>query len=215
MNMLPLPLHVRETMMGDTGIAVHPDDKRYMHLIGKRAILPLMNRSIPIFADDYVDMQFGTGCVKVTPCHDPNDFEMGKRHNLDFVLIMDDHANINENGGKYCGMERMEARKAVVADLEEQGYLVKIEEHEHSVGGCYRCGTVVEPITSDQWFVKMKPLAEKAIEVVKDHEVSFVPDRFTKIYLNWMENVLGLVHFPPALVGTAGFRHSTATIAEK
>ena len=179
-----------ETMMGDTGIAVHPDDKRYMHLIGKRAILPLMNRPIPIFADDYVDMQFGTGCVKVTPCHDPNDFDMGKRHNLEFVLVMDEHANINENGGKYRGMERMEARKAVVTDLEAQGYLVKLEEHAHSVGGCYRCGTVVEPITSDQWFVRMNPLAEKALEVVKDREVSFVPDRFSKIYLNWMENVL-------------------------
>lgn len=178
-----------ETMMGDTGIAVHPDDKRYAHLIGKRAILPLMNRPIPIFADDYVEMDFGTGCVKVTPCHDPNDFEMGKRHDLEFILVMDEDANINENGGKYQGLDRMAARKAVIADLEAGGWLVKTEDYGHNVGTCYRCRTNVEPITSDQWFVKMAPLAEEALRVVRDGEIQFVPERFTKIYTNWMENV--------------------------
>ncbi|NCB29510.1 MAG: valine--tRNA ligase, partial [Clostridia bacterium] len=178
-----------ETMMGDTGIAVHPDDKRYAHLIGKRAILPLMNRPIPIFADDYVEMDFGTGCVKVTPCHDPNDFEMGKRHDLEFILVMDEDANINENGGKYQGLDRMAARKAVIADLEAGGWLVKTEDYGHNVGTCYRCRTNVEPITSDQWFVKMAPLAEEALRVVRDGEIQFVPERFTKTYTNWMENV--------------------------
>ena len=178
-----------ETMMGDTGIAVNPEDKRYQHLIGKKAILPIMNREIPIFADEYVEMDFGTGCVKVTPCHDPNDFEMGKRHDLEFILVMNDDASINENGGKYQGMSRMDCRKAVVKDLEEQGYLVKVEEYKHNVGSCYRCHTTVEPITSAQWFVKMEPLAKDALDVVYNGDIKFVPERFTKTYTNWMENV--------------------------
>jgi len=177
-----------ETMLGDTAVAVHPEDERYAHLVGKYCILPLVNREIPIIADEYVDREFGTGCVKITPCHDPNDFEVGQRHNLEQVLIMDDNARII-NGGKYNGMDRYEARKAIVADLEQQGYLVKVESHSHSVGICYRCSTTVEPITSEQWFVKMKPLAKEAIRVVEDGTIKFVPERFTKIYLNWMENV--------------------------
>ncbi len=178
-----------ETFMGDTGVAVNPNDERYQHLIGKNCILPIMNRPIPIFADDYVDPEFGTGCVKVTPCHDPNDFEMGQRHNLEQILVFNGDGTVNENGGKYCGMDRYDCREAVIKDLEEGGYLVKIEEHEHNVGTCYRCGTTVEPMTSAQWFVKMKPLAKEAIEVVKDGRVKFVPDRFSKTYLHWMENV--------------------------
>ena len=178
-----------ETMLGDTGIAVNPKDERYKHLIGKRAILPLVGRSIPIFADDYVEMDFGTGCVKVTPCHDPNDFDMGKRHGLEFILILDDKAKINENGGKYQGMDRFDARKAIIRDLEAEGLLVKTEDYTHNVGACYRCGTTVEPVTSKQWFVKMEPLAKAAIDVVRDRTVQFVPDRFSKIYINWMENV--------------------------
>ncbi len=178
-----------ETMMGDTGIAVHPDDERYTHLVGKKAILPLMNRPIPIFADDYVEREFGTGCVKVTPCHDPNDFEMAARHDLEHIAVIDNEGNITKEGGKYAGMTREEARKAVVADLEEQGYLVKVEDYKHNVGTCHRCHTSVEPMESDQWFVKMAPLAEPAIEVVKNGEINFVPERFSKTYLNWMENV--------------------------
>ena len=175
--------------MGDTGIAVHPKDKRYRHLIGKKAILPIMNRPIPIFADEYVEMDFGTGCVKVTPCHDPNDFEMGQRHNLESILVLDEDGKVNENGGPYQGMDRIECRKAIVRDLEEQGYLVKTEDYSHNVGTCYRCHTDVEPITSAQWFVKMAPLAKEAIRVVEDGEIQFVPERFTKTYTNWMENV--------------------------
>jgi len=178
-----------ETMLGDTGIAVSPDDERYKHLIGKMAVLPLMNREIPIFADDYVEKEFGTGCVKVTPCHDPNDFEMGERHSLEQILVIDEHGKINENGGKYQGLDRYEARKKIVEDLKTLGLLVKIENISHNVGECYRCGTTVEPMASRQWFVKMKPLAEEAINVVKDGRVRFVPERFSKIYLNWMENV--------------------------
>ena len=178
-----------ETMMGDTGIAVHPEDKRYQHLIGKKAILPIMNREIPIFADEYVEMDFGTGCVKVTPCHDPNDFEMGKRHDLEFILVMNGDASINENGGKYQGLSRMDCRKAIVKDLEEQGYLMKVEDYKHNVGSCYRCHTTVEPITSAQWFVKMEPLAKDALDVVYKGDIKFVPERFTKTYTNWMENV--------------------------
>ena len=178
-----------ETFMGDTGVAVNPNDERYKHLIGKTCILPIMNREIPIFGDEYVDMEFGTGCVKVTPCHDPNDFEMGQRHNLEQILVFNEDATVNENGGKYQGMDRYECRKAVIKDLEEGGYLVKIEDHEHNVGTCYRCGTTVEPMTSAQWFVKMAPLAKPAMEVVKDGRVKFVPDRFSKTYLRWMENV--------------------------
>ena len=178
-----------ETFMGDTGVAVNPNDERYKHLIGKTCILPIMNREIPIFGDEYVDMEFGTGCVKVTPCHDPNDFEMGQRHNLEQILVFNEDATVNENGGKYQGMDRYECRKAVIQDLEEGGYLVKTEDHEHNVGTCYRCGTTVEPMTSAQWFVKMAPLAKPAMEVVKDGRVKFVPERFSKTYLRWMENV--------------------------
>ena len=177
-----------ETMLGDSGVAVHPDDERYAHLVGKNAILPLVGRKLPIVADDYVELGFGTGAVKMTPCHDPNDYEVGLRHGLEQILVIDEDAKII-NGGKYNGMDRYEARKAIVADLEEQGYLVKVEPYNHNVGCCYRCGTVVEPLTSPQWFVKMKPLAEAAIEVVKDGRIKFVPERFTKTYMNWMENV--------------------------
>ena len=178
-----------ETFMGDTGVAVNPNDERYKHLIGKTCILPIMNREIPIFGDEYVDMEFGTGCVKVTPCHDPNDFEMGQRHNLEQILVFNEDATVNENGGKYEGMDRYECRKAVIKDLEEGGYLVKIEDYEHNVGTCYRCGTTVEPMTSAQWFVKMAPLAKPAMDVVKEGKTKFVPDRFSKTYLRWMENV--------------------------
>ena len=177
-----------ETMLGDSGVAVHPDDERYKHLVGKNAILPLVGRKLPIVADEYVELGFGTGAVKMTPCHDPNDYEVGLRHDLEQILCIDEDAKII-NGGKYNGMDRYEARKAIVADLEEQGYLVKVEPYNHNVGCCYRCGTVVEPLTSPQWFVKMKPLAEAAIEIVKDGRIKFVPERFTKTYMNWMENV--------------------------
>ena len=177
-----------ETMLGDSGVAVHPDDERYKHLVGKNAILPLVERKLPIVADEYVELGFGTGAVKMTPCHDPNDYEVGLRHNLEQILCIDEDAKII-NGGKYNGMDRYEARKAIVADLEEQGYLVKVEPYNHNVGCCYRCGTVVEPLTSPQWFVRMKPLAKAAIDVVKDGRIKFVPERFTKTYMNWMENV--------------------------
>jgi len=177
-----------ETMLGDTGVAVHPDDERYRHLVGKNAILPLVGRKLPIVADEYVELGFGTGAVKMTPCHDPNDYEVGLRHNLEQIQCIDEDAKII-NGGKYNGMDRYECREAIVKDLEEQGYLVKVEPYSHNVGCCYRCGNVVEPLTSPQWFVKMKPLAEAAIEVVKDGRIKFVPERFTKTYLNWMENV--------------------------
>ncbi|MBR4231764.1 MAG: valine--tRNA ligase [Oscillospiraceae bacterium] len=177
-----------ETMLGDTAVAVNPNDDRYTDIVGKTCILPLVNKEIPIIADEYVDMEFGTGCVKMTPCHDPNDFEVGLRHDLEQVLILDGEAKII-NGGKYNGMDRYEARKAIVHDLEEQGYLVKIEEHVHNVGTCYRCHSDVEPLASDQWFVKMGPLAKEAIRVVEDGTIKFVPDRFSKTYLNWMNNV--------------------------
>ena len=178
-----------ETMLGDTGVAVNPNDERYQDLIGKTCVLPLMDRAIPIVADEYVDMAFGTGCVKMTPAHDPNDFEVGLRHNLASIRVLDDHGVVNENGGKYQGLDRYEARKVIVEDLEKLGLLEKIEEHQHNVGTCYRCGTDVEPIISAQWFVKMEPLAPEALRVVRDGEVKFVPDRFAKIYTNWMENV--------------------------
>ena len=178
-----------ETFMGDSGIAVNPEDERYKHLVGKMAILPIIGREIPIFADDYVDKEFGTGCVKTTPCHDPNDFEMGQRHNLEQILVFNEDATVNENGGKYQGMDRYECRKAVLADLEAEGRLVKIEDHTHNVGTCYRCGTTVEPMTSAQWFVKMAPLAKDAIRVVDEGEIKFVPERFSKTYTRWMENV--------------------------
>ena len=178
-----------ETMFGDTGVAVNPEDEKFKHLIGKTCILPIMNREIPIVGDDYCEIGFGTGAVKMTPAHDPNDFEVGLRHNLEVIRCISDDGTMNENAGKYEGMDRYACRKAVVADLETQGYLVKTEPYSHNVGTCYRCHNDVEPIISAQWFVKMKPLAEKAIEVVKEGETKFVPDRFTKTYLNWMENV--------------------------
>lgn len=177
-----------ETMLGDTGIAVNPNDERYRHLVGKTCILPLVGREIPVIEDDYVDMEFGTGCVKMTPCHDPNDFEVGLRHDLEQVLIMDENARII-NGGKYNGMDRYAARKAIVEDLKAADYIISVDDHTHSVGMCYRCETTVEPITSDQWFVKMGPLAKEAIRVVEDGTIKFVPERFSKVYTNWMENV--------------------------
>ena len=178
-----------ETMLGDSGVCVNPNDDRYRSIVGKNVILPLLNKPIPVVADDYAEMEFGTGCVKMTPAHDPNDFEVGLRHHLEVIRVLDDEGKVNSLGGKYEGMDRYEARKAIVADLEEQGYLVKVEDYSHNVGTCYRCHNDVEPIISAQWFVKMKPLAEEAIRVVKDGETKFVPDRFTKTYLNWMENV--------------------------
>ena len=178
-----------ETMLGDSGVCVNPNDDRYRSIVGKNVILPLLNKPIPVVADDYAEMEFGTGCVKMTPAHDPNDFEVGLRHNLEVIRVLDDEGKVNSLGGKYEGMDRYEARKAIVADLEAQGYLVKVEDYSHNVGTCYRCHNDVEPIISAQWFVKMKPLAEEAIRVVKDGETKFVPDRFTKTYLNWMENV--------------------------
>lgn len=178
-----------ETMLGDTAVAVHPSDERYAHLIGKTVVLPLMNREIPVIADDYVDKEFGTGVVKITPAHDPNDFEVGMRHDLPFINVISNDALMNENAGQYSGMDRYEARKKIVKDLESQDYLVKIEPHKHNVGTCQRCSTVVEPIISKQWYVKMKPLAEPAIEVVKNGTIKFIPERFSKIYFNWMENI--------------------------
>ena len=179
-----------ETLFGDTAVAVNPDDERYKDLVGKTLLLPLTDREIPVIADEYVDKDFGTGCVKITPAHDPNDFEVGQRHNLEKIRVMNDDATMNEYAGKYCGMDRYECRKAMVSDLEEMGLLVKVEDHTHNVGVCYRCGTSVEPIISKQWFVKMKPLAEPAIKAVKNGDTKFVPERFSKTYMNWMENVL-------------------------
>jgi valyl-tRNA synthetase len=178
-----------ETMLGDTGVAVNPEDERHKHLIGKTVILPLMNREIPVFADSYVDMEFGSGFVKVTPAHDPNDFEMGKRHDLEEIIIMDEHGIINENGGKYQGLDRYEARKKIVEDLTNLGLLEKVEKHVHSVGHCYRCSTVIEPYLSKQWFVKIKPLAEEAIKVVEDGRIRFVPGNWAKTYFEWMYNI--------------------------
>ena len=178
-----------ETMMGDTGVAVNPNDEKFKHLIGKKCILPIMNREIPIVGDEYCEIGFGTGAVKMTPAHDPNDFEVGLRHNLEVIRVIADDGKINENGGKYNGMDRYECRKAIVKDLEEQGYLVKTEPYSHNVGTCYRCHNDVEPLISAQWFVKMEPLAKEALRVVKDGEVKFVPERFSKTYINWMENV--------------------------
>ena len=178
-----------ETMLGDTAVAVNPADERYTHLVGKTLILPLVGREIPVIADDYVDLEFGTGCVKITPAHDPNDFKVGQRHDLPVIRVMDDNAKINAEGGKYESMDRYDARAAILKDLEEGGYLVKTEEHVHNVGKCYRCGTTVEPLTSDQWFVKMGPMIQPAIDAVKDGSIKFVPERFTKTYINWMENL--------------------------
>ncbi len=178
-----------ETMLGDTAVAVHPDDERYKDMVGKMVILPLVNKEIPIIADEYVEMDFGTGVVKITPAHDPNDFEVGLRHNLPVINVMDDAAFINENGGKYAGMSAQDARKQIVQDLEEGGYLIKIEPLKHNVGTCYRCGTVVEPRVSTQWFVKMEPLAKPAVDVVRNGEIRFIPERMEKTYYNWMENI--------------------------
>ena len=178
-----------ETMLGDTAVAVHPDDERYKTLVGKTVILPLVNKEIPIIADSYVEQDFGTGVVKITPAHDPNDFEVGLRHNLPVINVMDDGGVINENGGKYAGMPALEARKQIVKDLDEAGFLIKIEPIKHNVGTCYRCGTVVEPRVSTQWFVKMEPLAKPAIDAVKDGDIRFIPERMDKVYYNWMENI--------------------------
>ncbi|MHB1315849.1 MAG: valine--tRNA ligase [Christensenellales bacterium] len=178
-----------ETMLGDTAVAVHPGDPRYSHLIGKTLILPIVGKEIPVVADEYVDKEFGTGAVKITPAHDPNDFEVALRHQLPVVRVLDDGGNINENGGKFCGMTREEARKAIVGELQAMGALVKTEAYTHNVGQCYRCGTNVEPIVSEQWFVKMKPLAQPAMEAVRNGDIEFVPKRFEKIYFNWMENI--------------------------
>lgn len=178
-----------ETMLGDTAVAVHPEDERYRHLIGKTLILPIVNREIPVIADAYVDKEFGTGAVKITPAHDPNDFEVGLRHHLPQITVMNEDATMNENAGKYQGMDRYECRKALVKDLQEQGYLIQVREHQHNVGTCYRCDTVVEPRLSDQWFVKMEELAKPAIEVIHNGKLKFVPERFSKIYLHWLENI--------------------------
>lgn len=178
-----------ETMLGDTAVAVHPDDERYQHLIGKKVLLPLVNKEIPVVADPYVEMDFGTGVVKITPAHDPNDFEVGLRHNLPVINIFTEDAHINENGGKYQGLTREECRKAIIKDLEAGGYLIKTEPYKHNVGTCYRCSTTVEPRVSKQWFVKMEPLAKPALEAVRSHRTKFVPDRFEKIYFHWMENI--------------------------
>ena len=178
-----------ETMLGDTAVAVHPDDPRYKDIVGKMLILPLVGREIPVIADTYVEQDFGTGVVKITPAHDPNDFEVGLRHNLEIINVMNDDGSINENGGKFAGMPGLEARKQIVKELEEQGFLVRIEPIKHNVGSCYRCHTVVEPRVSKQWFVKMEPLAKPAIECVRDGRVRFIPERMEKIYFNWMENI--------------------------
>jgi len=178
-----------ETMLGDTGVAVNPNDARYKHLIGKTVILPLMNREIPIVADEYVDMEFGTGVVKMTPSHDPNDFEVAKRTGLAFLNIFTEDAHVNENGGKYQGLERFAARKAILADLEEQGLLVGVKDHKNAVGHCYRCNSIIEPRVSTQWFVKMEPLAKRALEVVKNGKIQITPKRWEKVYYNWLENI--------------------------
>ena len=178
-----------ETMLGDTAVAVNPDDERYKKMIGKMLKLPLTNREIPIIADNYVEMDFGTGLVKITPAHDPNDFEVGLRHNLEIIKILDDTAHMTDGCGKYAGMDRYEARKSMVADLKECGALAQIEDHKHNVGTCYRCGTTVEPMVSRQWFVKMEPLAKPAIDAVRSKDIKFVPERFDKTYFHWMENI--------------------------
>ena len=178
-----------ETMLGDTAVAVHPDDERYKDMVGKMLILPLVNKEIPLIADDYVEMEFGTGVVKITPAHDPNDYEVGLRHDLDVITVTTEDGYMNENAGKYEGLSLAACRKAVVADLEKEGYLVKVEPLTHNVGTCYRCHTAVEPRVSKQWFVKMQPLAEPAIQAVRDGEIKFVPERFSKIYFHWMENI--------------------------
>ena len=178
-----------ETLFGDTAVAVNPEDKRYAHLVGKTVIVPFVNREIPVITDEYADMEKGTGCVKITPAHDPNDFLVGERHNLEQINVMNDDATLNEVAGKFCGMDRYAAREAIVKELEESGALLKVEPTVHNVGVCYRCGTTVEPLISDQWFVKMEPLAKPAIEAVKNGTIKFVPENQSKKYFNWMENI--------------------------
>lgn len=178
-----------ETMLGDLAVAVHPEDERYRSLVGKKVILPIVNREIPVIADEYVDPEFGTGAVKITPSHDPNDFEVALRHGLPELTVIDKQGRMNREAGPYAGMDRYECRKQIVKDLEDQGLLLKVDEHSHAVGQCYRCDTVIEPLVSKQWFVKMKPLAEPAIKAVEDGRIRFVPERFTKIYLNWLQNI--------------------------
>ncbi|MEG1782993.1 MAG: valine--tRNA ligase, partial [Oscillospiraceae bacterium] len=178
-----------ETMLGDSGVCVAPDDERYTHLLGKTCILPLVGREIPIFADKYVEKEFGTGAVKMTPAHDPNDFEVGERHGLEVIKILTEDAHMTPDTGKYAGMERYAARKAIVKDLQEGGYLVKIEPYKHNVGTCYRCHNVVEPMISKQWFVKMEELAKPSIKAVREGQTKFVPERFDKIFYHWMENI--------------------------
>lgn len=178
-----------ETMLGDTAVAVHPDDERYKDIVGKTLILPLVGREIPVVADEYVEKDFGTGVVKITPAHDPNDFEVGRRHHLEVINVMNEDGSINENGGKYAGLSGMEARKQIVKELDEQGYLVSIEPIKHNVGTCYRCHSTIEPRVSKQWFVKMEPLAKPAIDAVRSDKVRFIPERMEKIYYNWMENI--------------------------
>ncbi len=188
-EMLEIATTRPETLLGDTAVAVHPDDERYRHLIGKKVLLPLVGREIPIVADTYVEMDFGTGVVKITPAHDPNDFEVGLRHDLPVINVFNEDATINGNGGSYQGTTREECRKAIVADLEKGGFLKNVEPYKHNVGGCYRCSTIVEPRVSKQWFVKMEPLAKPAVEAVRTGETKFVPERFDKIYYHWMENI--------------------------
>ncbi|MCI5659895.1 MAG: class I tRNA ligase family protein, partial [Clostridium sp.] len=178
-----------ETLLGDTAVAVNPNDERYKGIVGKTLILPIVHREIPVIADDYVDIEFGTGVVKITPAHDPNDFEVGLRHNLEVINVLTPDAKIVDDYPKYAGMDRYEARKAIVDDLQAEGALVEIEDYSHNVGTCYRCGTTVEPRVSKQWFVKMEPLAKPAVEVVRNGEVKFVPERFDKTYFHWMENI--------------------------
>ena len=178
-----------ETMLGDTAVAVHPDDERYKNLVGKNVILPIVGKPIPVVADKYVEKEFGTGAVKITPAHDPNDFEVAMRHDLPIISVLTDDAHVNENGGKFCGMTALEAREAIVKELQELGAMVKIEDYAHNVGECYRCHSTVEPMVSMQWFVSMKDLAKPAIEAVRSGETQFIPSRFDKIYFNWMENI--------------------------
>lgn len=198
-----------ETMLGDTAVAVHPEDERYKHLIGKTVILPIVGREIPIIGDDYVDMEFGSGAVKITPAHDPNDFEIGNRHNLERILVMNEDGTMNENAGKYQGMDRFECRKQIVKDLQEQGVLFKIEEHIHSVGHSERSGAVIEPYLSTQWFVKMQPLADAAIALQKgEDKVNFVPERFEKyIFTGWKISVIGV--FRVSFGGATAFQLGT------
>ena len=178
-----------ETMLGDTAVAIHPEDERYAHLRGKKLMLPLMNREIPVVEDTYVDMEFGTGVVKITPAHDPNDFEVGKRHGLPLINIMNDDATINENGGKYAGMERYEARRAIVEELDSMGLLVKVEDYSHNVGTHDRCKTTIEPLVKQQWFVRMDELIRPAVEAVKNGDIRLIPERMDKIYYNWTDNI--------------------------